>query len=227
VTIGERIAELRDRIASACSRAGRDPGDIRLVAVAKRHPSPSIRDALAAGVSDIGESYAQELTQKTEELGDVTVRWHFIGRLQRNKVKLVVGVADLIHAVDSVRLLEAIDKRASELGVCQDVLMAVSLAGEEQKTGVVAGALPELLSVARTATSVRVLGLMTMPPLHSEPEDNRRVFAGLRELRDRVARPECPLSVLSMGMTGDFEAAIEEGATHVRVGTAIFGPRPA
>lgn len=216
-TIAENWKEVRERVDAACRAAGRDPCEVTIVAVSKTHPAAAVREAAAAGATDFGENYAQELAAKRPECPGV--RWHFIGRLQRNKAKLVAGQVALVHAVDSVELAAELGKRA---GGVQPVLLAVNVAGEDTKGGVTEASAPELARAVATTAGVRLDGLMTMPP---PDEDPRRHFDALRALRDRIARELGPLPVLSMGMSGDFEAAIACGATHVRIGTAIFGTR--
>jgi pyridoxal phosphate enzyme (YggS family) len=217
MTIADNWREVRERVAAACRAAGRDPAEVTIVAVSKTHPASAIREAAAAGASDFGENYVQELAAKRPECNDV--RWHFIGRLQRNKAKLVAGQVALVHAVDSAELAVELGKRAATV---QDVLLAVNVAGELTKGGVAEAAAPALARAMAATPNVRLAGLMTMPP---PDEDPRRYFDALRELRDRLAGELGPLPVLSMGMSGDFEAAIACGATHVRIGTAIFGVR--
>jgi pyridoxal phosphate enzyme (YggS family) len=217
MTIADNWKEVRERVAAACRAAGRDPAEVTIVAVSKTHPAAAVREAAAAGATDFGENYAQELAAKRPECPDV--RWHFIGRLQRNKAKLVAGHVALVHAVDSVELAVELGKRA---GAVQPVLLAVNVAGEDSKGGVTAAAAPELARAIAKTANIRLDGLMTMPP---PDEDPRPHFDALRGLRDRLAGELGPLPVLSMGMSGDFEAAIACGATHVRIGTAIFGVR--
>jgi PLP dependent protein len=224
-TVGDRWRAVRDTVAAACARAGRDPGGVTIVAVSKRHPASAIEQAIAAGVTDVGENYAQELVDKAAQVRS-PVRWHFIGRLQRNKVRLVLGRAVLIHAVDSVRLAEEIERRAADAGLVQPVLVEVNVAGEDTKGGVAPANAAMLVSGLAGLTHVRCDGLMTMPPPAPDPEASRPYFAALRALRDELATPERPLPVLSMGMSADYAAAVVEGATHLRVGTAIFGERP-
>jgi len=234
--ISERIREVRDRIAAASARAGRDPREVRVLAISKRHPAAVVTAAYAAGIRDVGENFAQEMVAKLAELGAAPecpggrespdMRWHFVGRLQRNKAKLVVGRAALIHAVDKVELAREIDKRARGAGVVQPVLIAVNAAGEDSKSGVSPDDAEQLLAAMEPLSSVVCEGFMTMPPLVDAAEENRAHFAALRRLRDRLASDSRPLGTLSMGTTGDYEVAVEEGATLVRVGTAIFGPRP-
>lgn len=223
--VAARLAAVRARVDAAAARAGRDPSAVAVVAVSKRHPAAAIDEAARAGQRLFGENYAQELADKR---GQVTapVDWHFIGHLQRNKAKLVVGQVALIHGVDSARLLEAISARAEAQGIAQPVLLEVNVGGEAQKSGISPAEAPALCARARELPGVELAGLMTMPPLADELERSRTPFAALRELRDRLASGDQPLPQLSMGTTGDFEVAVEEGATLVRVGTAIFGPRP-
>ena len=230
ISIGARLADLQARIAAAAARAGRRGGEVTLVAVAKRHGPELVAAACRAGVTDVGENYAQELVGKMDALaGDpacAALAWHFIGRLQRNKARLVVGRAALIHAVDSIELAREIARRAADQGRVQPVLVAVGIAGEAQKTGVAPADAGRLLDDIAGLPAIEPRGLMTMPPWPERPEDSRRYFRELREIRDRLATPERPLPHLSMGTTGDLEVAVEEGATLVRVGTALFGPRP-
>lgn len=227
-SIAERWREVRTRVDVACERAGRPPGDVTIVAVSKTHPAEAVREAAAAGATDFGENYAQELAAKRAELaGDIErglpIRWHYIGRLQRNKAKLVAGHVTLVHAVDSVELATELGRRA---GATQPVLLAVNAAGEETKGGVTAEQAVALARAIAVVPNVRLDGLMTMPPPADDPEASRPYFEALRALRDRLeGELGQPLPVLSMGMSGDFEVAIACGATHVRIGTAIFGAR--
>lgn len=223
-SIGERLSEVRRRIEDAAERSSRDPSTVTLVAVTKTFPAHVLEGALDAGVVDLGENRAQELKEKSAVLG-TRPRWHFIGHLQTNKVRNVVGVSTMIHSVDRPALAEAIARRAEVLGEMQDVLIEVNVAGERSKEGVEpAGAIPLALETARFE-SIRVRGLMTVPPYPESPEESRPYYADLAEL-GAALRAELPEAVeLSMGMTRDFEVAIEEGATIVRVGEAIFGPR--
>jgi len=216
--VAARWRDVRARVDAACARAGRAPGEVTVVAVSKTQPASAVRDAAAAGATDFGENYAQELVAKAADCPP-ELRWHFIGRLQRNKAKLVAGRVALIHAVDGLELAVELGKRADRV---QPMLMAVNLAGEATKGGVGADAAPALAAQLARIAGVRLDGLMTMPP----PDvDSTPHFVALRELRDRLAGEIGPLPVLSMGMSGDFEVAIACGATHVRIGTAIFGPR--
>ncbi len=221
-TIAERYRAVRARVDRACERAGRNPADVTLVAVSKTHPAAAIREAAAAGATDFGENYAQELVAKRPDCPD-GIRWHFIGRLQSNKAKLVAGQVALVHAVDSESLARELGKRAAAV---QPVLLSINIAGEDTKGGVTPAAAEALARAVVAVGNVRLDGLMTMPPPADDPEASRPHFVALRELRDRQAGAlGQPLPVLSMGMSDDFEVAIECGATHVRVGTAIFGAR--
>lgn len=229
MSVAAGLAAVRDTIAAAAARADRDPAEVTLIAVSKRHPVSAIVAAAAAGQRVFGENFVQELVAKRADLeaAGVDVEMHHIGHLQRNKVKQVLGAAALIHAVDSPRLLREIDKRARAAGLVQPVLVEVNIAGEDSKGGVAPGDVDALVAQAGELAGVRVDGLMAMPPLVTDPEDNRRHFAAVRELRDRLAVADRLLPHLSMGTTADYAVAVEEGATLVRVGTAIFGPRPA
>lgn len=229
MTIAERWRGVQARVAEACERAGRATSEVTIIAVSKTHPADAVRDAAAAGAVDFGENYAQELASKAAELAGLhaagePVRWHFIGRLQRNKAKLVAGKVALVHAVDSAELAEELAKRAG--GVVQPILLAVNLAGEETKGGVTGEAAPALARAIAGVAGTSLDGLMTMPPPFDDPAAGRPYFEGLRALRDRLADElGRPLPILSMGMSHDFEVAIACGATHVRIGTAIFGVR--
>jgi PLP dependent protein len=226
--IARRLESVRARVEEAARRAGRDPFDVEIVCVTKKHPPEVIEAARAAGLEHVGENYVQELVGKREALAAPdAVAWHFVGRLQRNKAKFLAGWVALIHAVDSEPLARAISARAEAAGRVQPVLAAVNLGGEEQKSGAAPGALGELLAAIDALPGVRCDGLMTMPPLAAEPEASRSYFRALRELRDRHQTPSRPLAQLSMGTSGDFEVAVEEGATWIRLGTELLGPRPA
>jgi len=224
--IARNLAQVRARIAAAAGAAGRAPDSVRLLAVSKKMPADDVRAAIAAGQRAFGENYAQELRDKSALLaGDSTLatppEWHFIGPLQSNKVKVVAGRVALVHSVDSPALLDAIEAR----GAPQACLIQVNVAGEASKKGVAPADLPALLDRFAALKFVRCDGLMLIPPRG----DARPHFAALRALRDREAsraRPNVELRELSMGMTDDLEVAVAEGATIVRVGTAIFGPRP-
>ena len=200
---------------------------MRLVAVAKTRGIGEIREAIAAGAVDLGENYVQELVGKLQALGDEAVRWHMIGHLQRNKVRQLPASCAMVHAVDSERLAEEISRRAEALGLTRQVLIEVNIAGEDTKWGVACGGVPELAQRVAGLPGVALKGLMAMTPYGAAEEVARRHFAQARELAEHVGRdlPSGTMSELSMGMTQDFEIAVEEGATMVRVGTAIFGSR--
>jgi hypothetical protein len=220
--IQSRLTLVRNQITEAAARAGRDPHDVRLVAVSKTMPADLVAAAVDAGVAILGENYIQEALDKIERVGTDRASWHFIGRLQSNKAKYAVRLFDLIHSVDSLKLAKEIDKRAAKIERRQPVLVQVNVSGEETKGGVETTEAEDLIGAVRELEALEVRGLMTMPPFFDQPQRARPYFRALAELKRRV----CPdLPELSMGMSGDFEVAIEEGATLVRVGTAIFGPR--
>ena len=223
--LSEALAQARQRVDAAAVRSGRDPTDVDIVVVTKRHPVSVVAQVVQAGARCVGENFVQELMAKQSAMQGEAIDWHFIGRLQRNKTAGVVGRVTLIHTVDSIRLIDAIAKRAQAISVVQPVLLAVNVAGELHKSGCSVPEAPTLLAHAQASVGVRVDGLMTMPPLASQPEANRVHFAALCRLRDELATPACPLPVLSMGTSSDFEVAVEEGATLVRLGTVLLGPR--
>ncbi len=210
------LATVRARIAEACARARRDPASVRLIAVSKTKPLELLRQALSAGQTVFGENSAQELKEKADALG-AGVEWHFIGALQTNKARVVVGRAALIHTCDRLALAQELSKRAKNAGLTQRVLLEVNVGREPQKAGVLPEDAPALLDQVRALPSLQCDGLMCIPPAEGDPRPH---FRALRELAEQLR-----LAELSMGMSADYEAAIEEGATLVRVGTAIFGPR--
>jgi pyridoxal phosphate enzyme (YggS family) len=211
-------------IESACERAGRSSSEVTLVAVAKTFPADRVAAAIDAGATDIGENRAQELKEKAAVLGD-RARWHFIGPLQTNKVRQVVGIASLIHSVDRFGLGEAIARRARSLDLVQDVLIEVNIAGEASKAGIEPPHAVAMATELDALEGLRVVGLMAIPPQAGIPEEARPYFKELAALRNTVRDHVGGATHLSMGMSGDFEVAVEEGATLVRVGRAIFGPR--
>jgi len=236
--IAERLGNVRLQLAEAAARAGRADGSVRLVAVSKKMSADDVRGALRAGQRDFGENYAQELRDKRAALaddaefaGERAPRWHYIGPLQRNKVKLLAGQVALIHSVADPEIVDEIERRAGDpapSGASQACLIQVNLTGEPRKSGLAPAALPALLDRFAGARHCHCDGLMLIPPLETDVDQTRRHFAALRALAEREARVERPrvkLTELSMGMSGDFVAAIEEGATLVRVGSAIFGER--
>jgi len=223
--IAQNLQEVRAAIAAACHKAGRDPGSVRLVAVSKTVDLERIRAAMDAGQDLFGENYLQEASDKITALGR-RVGWHLVGSLQSNKARGAAELFDLIHTVDRGKLAGALDAAAARLGQVQDVLIQVNQGGEATKSGVAPEAAPALLQEVARLPHLRVLGLMTMPPWFPDPEAARPYFRALRELRDHLrGLTGLPLTELSMGMSGDFAVAVEEGATLVRVGTAIFGQR--
>jgi pyridoxal phosphate enzyme (YggS family) len=227
MSIADNLKTIQDRIAAAAKRAGRDPASIRLVTVTKTVSIERIREALSSGATILGENRVQEAKEKIEQLGQIA-SWHLIGHLQTNKAKYAVKLFDLIHSVDSLELAAEIDKQAAKIGKVQDVLIEVSIAGEAAKAGVGIDDAVSLVRQAAMLRSIRIKGLMTMPPYSDIPEDSRSYFKKLKELSaiiDRENIPGISMAELSMGMSGDFEVAIEEGATMVRVGTAVFGER--
>ncbi len=224
--IASRASGVRDRVARAAHRAGRDPSEVRLIAVTKTHPVATVRAALAAGLTDLGENRVDELRDKSEA---VAARWHLVGQLQRNKVRDVVGRVALVHSVDRPALVDALSRRAAQLGVVQDVLLQVNVGEDPAKGGCRLADVPVLVSYAAAAPGLRVVGLMTVPPLPgpgtTSDEAARPHFRSLREARDRFRAEHPALEELSMGMSDDLEAAVEEGATMVRIGSALFGSR--
>jgi pyridoxal phosphate enzyme (YggS family) len=226
--ISENIDTIRQRISHACHVAGRDPADVTLVAVAKTFPATAVREAIIAGAVDIGENYVQELLGKRQELSDAPARWHFIGHLQSNKVKSVAEWIHLIHAVDSATLMKEIDRRAAQAGRKIECLVEVNTTGERSKFGVQPEETRTLVRTMAAYTNVIIAGLMTIGPFLPDPEGSRPMFRRLRELKEEIAamgQANVTMRHLSMGMTGDFEVAIDEGATLIRIGTAIFGTR--
>ena len=219
MSIAQNLTQVRERIEAACDRAGRAPGDVTLVGVSKGFPVEAIEEACAAGLGDLGENRVQEAAAKIEALAarNVAPRWHLIGHLQTNKAKTAADLFAIIHGIDSVRLARALSRRASER---LPILLEVNVGQEARKFGFDPKEVASALSAIAALPNLDVRGLMTVAPQAVDPETVRPVFRCLRELRDAVGLRE-----LSMGMTGDFEVAIEEGATMVRVGRAIFGPR--
>ena len=252
--LGNRLSSVRARIVTACESVDRDPAEVTLVAVAKGHSAAAVRWAYEAGCRDFGESYIQEAVDRIPWLPD-DIRWHMVGHLQRNKAAEAVHLFDVLHAVDSVRLLMALEDKlptdesdqpeaVGESGapvasnrVAEDlatflsspglpVLLQVNVSGEADKYGIAPNEAGKLVETAGRAAGIRPVGLMTLPPYSPDPEASRPVFKALRRLRDQLQNDTgIPLPHLSMGMSGDFAVAVEEGATLVRVGTAIFGPR--
>lgn len=228
--LSQNVKAVQEKIAAAAIAAGRDPGEISLCAATKVQTDDTIRSAIAAGIRLCGENRVQELTAHLEAGAYAGVEVHFIGHLQTNKVKQVVGRVSLIHSVDSEKLLRAIDSQADKLGVVQDILLEVNIAGEESKGGISPENLPALAESALNCPHVRLRGLMAIPPVSTLPGANRRYFSRMRNLfvdiTEKMSDNQGVMDCLSMGMSADYQDAITEGATLVRVGTAIFGPRP-
>ena len=230
MTLEEKIAQVKENIARAAREAGRDPAEITLVAATKVQTSDTIRQAIAGGVTICGENRVQEMTAHLDDDAYAGAALHFIGHLQTNKVKQVVGRVDLIESVGSEHLLDAIEAQAAKLDLVQDILLEVNIGGEESKSGVSPEELPALAEKAVSCPHVRLRGLMAIPPVQAQPGENRPFFAKMYQLyvdiRTKLAHNEADINCLSMGMSGDYEDAVREGATLVRVGTALFGPRP-
>lgn len=225
--IARNLAEIRSQIAEVCRQCGRKTEDVRLVAVSKKKPASDIEAAIDAGQTLFGESYAQECLAKIEEVSK-PAEWHFIGGLQSNKVKYLCGKVDMIHSVDRLSLAKEINRQWGKINSCVDILIQVNLGEEESKSGTTADNLMKLVQAIAGFQHIRIKGLMTLPPWAEDPEDVRPYFRQLRELAQQITEKQLPdviMQELSMGMSHDFAVAIEEGATMVRVGTAIFGAR--
>ncbi|MEE9935009.1 MAG: YggS family pyridoxal phosphate-dependent enzyme [Deltaproteobacteria bacterium] len=225
--IADNIRTIRNRMAAAAARAGRDPAGIRLMAVSKTVEPERIRQAIDAGIGLLGENYVQEAREKIPAVGQA-VQWHMIGHLQTNKVKYVVTLFDWIHSVDRLELAQELSRRAGQHGRVLNVLIEINVSGEASKNGARPADVLELARQVAALPNLSVRGLMTMPPYSDDPENSRPYFVALRRLRDELAAAALPgvaMAELSMGMTDDFEVAIEEGATIIRVGRAIFGER--
>lgn len=230
MSIAENVAKVKANIAAAAREAGRDPGEITLVAATKVQTAETVREAIAAGVAVCGENRVQEMAEKLSRYAYDGARLHFIGHLQTNKVRQVVGRVDMIESVGSEHLLDAVEIQAAKLDIVQDILLEVNIGGEASKSGVSQAALLPLARKAAALPHIRLRGLMAIPPAAGEPGENRHFFAEMRHLfvdirtalDDNVSDIDC----LSMGMSGDYEDAVREGATLVRVGTALFGTRP-
>ncbi len=227
MSIAENLKTIQERIASAAKRAGRDPSSVRLIVVTKTVAPERIKEAAEAGAGILGENRVQEAREKIEQLGGIA-SWHLIGHLQSNKAKYAVKLFDMIHSVDTVELAREIDRQAAKIGKVQDVLIEVSIAGEETKAGIAIEGVSALVREAARLQHVSIKGLMAIPPFLDDPEEVRPYFRALRETAKSIEAEQIPgvsMRELSMGMSGDFETAVEEGATMVRVGTAIFGER--
>ena len=225
--IQENLRLVQSKIEAACRRSGRDPKEVTLIAVSKTKPISMIQEAIEAGKKEFGENKAQEMKEKEETL-QKDLKWHFIGHLQTNKVKYVVGRAALIHSVDSLHLAEAIEKESAKQNLVSDILLEVNVAQEASKFGLKPEEVEPLIREIARFPHIHVCGLMTIAPYVENPEENRGIFCKLKKLSVDITTKNIDnidMSVLSMGMTGDYEVAVEEGATHVRVGTGIFGER--
>lgn len=228
-SIAQHLTAVQDTIRATARNCGRDPEEIRLVGVSKKKSAEQIRQAIAAGLQDLGENYIQEAVEKIDTVGREEARWHFIGHLQSNKARFAVQYFDYIHTVDTVKLAKEIDKQAQKIGKQQKILLQVNIAEEQTKSGAARDAVIRLAKDVMAFDSLDLAGLMCMPPYFDDPEDARIYFRQLARTReDLLAAGLAPGAMrhLSMGMSHDFTVAIEEGATLVRVGTAIFGTRP-
>jgi hypothetical protein len=226
--ISENFIQVKRRIVDAAKRVGRDPTSVRLLAVTKEQSDVTVAKGVKAGMILLGENKVQEASDKIEILGRNGLEWHFIGRLQKNKVKFIFNLFDLIHSVDSLPLAKAIHKKAQKAGCCMPILLQINISGEKSKLGIDPLDLPKEIQKFSKLEGVKISGLMTIPPYAQNPENSRPYYARLRELRDACSElgiPGMELGELSMGMSNDYEVAIEEGATLVRVGTGLFGPR--
>ncbi len=225
--IAENLAEVRERISRAIQKSGRKPDSVRLITVSKQMSVDRIEEARTSGAVVFGENKIQEAIPKIEQMGTEGISWHFIGHLQKNKVKFLDERFDLIHSVDSLELAEKIAKHCQSENRVQRILLQVNVSGETAKFGMEPSELEKQMAGFSQLQGIQVEGLMTIPPFDSDPENSRRHFSRLRELRELCEKQNgLSLNELSMGMSHDFEVAVEEGATLVRVGTAIFGPRP-
>ena len=231
MNIRETIAQIEEKIAAAARESGREAAEITLEAATKVQTSETIREAIAAGITVCGENRVQELTAHLDDYAYDGAKVHFIGHLQTNKVKMVVGRVDMIESVGSSHLLAAIEQQAAKLGIVQDILLEVNIGEEEQKSGVLPADALALAQEAASYSYIRLRGLMTVPPISTDSEQNRHYFAQMRhilvDIRTAMGDNVPDIDCLSMGMSGDYEDAVREGATLVRVGTALFGPRPA
>ncbi|MDL1980020.1 MAG: YggS family pyridoxal phosphate-dependent enzyme [Deltaproteobacteria bacterium] len=224
----KRLSNVNERIKKAAIDCGRDPDTIHLVAVSKTKPEDAVREAIKAGADILGENYIQEARDKINALSSYPVLWHFIGHLQSNKAKYAVKLFDMIHTVDSLKLAHELNKQAKKINKIQKILIQVNISMESTKSGVYEDDAQKLIKEISLFENLSIKGLMTMPPFFNNPEKVRPYFSALRNLRDKIrneAIKNINMQELSMGMTGDFEVAIKEGATFVRIGTAIFGER--
>jgi len=227
MSLSANLKKIRSQIYAAALSAGREPAAVRLIAVSKTKPASMVDEAAAAGQLLFGENYVQEFTVKAMEVG-YPVEWHFIGHLQSNKVKFIAGLVAMIHSVDRLSLAEEIDRQWQRIGKVCDILIQVNVSGEATKNGTTSAEAEALVRQVALLPNVRICGLMTMPPFFDDPEEARPYFHELKLLAEEIeslAIPSASMQELSMGMSGDFEVAIEEGATLVRIGSALFGSR--
>lgn len=227
MNIGKRLKNIKDRINKSAIRYGRDAKNVRLVAVSKTVPAGLMKEAIEAGVDIFGENYVQETRAKFNELAAYPISWHFIGHLQTNKAKYAVRLFDLIHSVDSLKLARELDKQAKKVNKIQEILIQINIGNEPSKSGIDIENTSNLIKDVSCLQHLSVKGLMIMPPYFTDPEKVRPYFSALRDLRNRIHQTVSGVDLheLSMGLSNDFETAIEEGATLVRIGTAIFGER--
>ena len=228
MTIAENVAIVRKNIAAAALRAGRDPSEVLLVAATKTNDADRVREAIAAGVDACGENRVQEMLEKAALGAYEGAPLHFIGHLQRNKVKNVVGLVSLIHSIDSIELLRQVDRAAAAKGLVQDVLLEINIGAETSKSGFAPEALSDALGTAAPLKNIRIRGLMAIPPICASGEENRQYFVRMKQLFvDNCEKKydNVRMDFMSMGMSGDYETAVECGAHIVRIGTAVFGPR--
>lgn len=226
-SIQSAIKDVTERISTACKRAGRNPEEVTLIAVSKTMPVEAIREAMESGMIEFGENRPQELRDKQVEITE-PLHWHMIGSLQTNKLKYVIGKTVLIHSVDSVHLAQAIQEMSEKKGLVTDILLEINIAGEESKHGISPEELESTVRALAAFSNIRIRGLMTVAPYTENAEENRIYFRQMKQLMVDINSKNIDnvnMDILSMGMTGDYEIAIEEGATHVRVGTGIFGHR--
>lgn len=225
--IKENLLKIQERIQNACQHASRNPDEVTLIAVSKTKPNEMIKEAISCGQMVFGENYVQELAQKIEDFPN-DIHWHMIGHLQRNKVKYIIGKVDCIHSVDSIRLAKQIQEEAQKKDICQDILLEINVGMEESKWGFTLENVKEALEEISQFPNLKMKGFMTSAPYVANPEENRLLFRSLKQCFEETKQTpysNVSMEILSMGMTNDFEVAIEEGATMVRIGTAIFGER--
>jgi len=227
--IAENLKQVQQRILKAAKRVGRDPAGVKLLAVTKEQSVLTVTEGIESGMHFLGENKVQEARGKIETLGRNSLEWHFIGRLQKNKVKFIFDLFDMIHSVDNLALAEVIHEKAKSHGSCMPVLLQVNVSGETSKLGMKPTDVPKNVEMLSQLEGIKVKGLMTIAPYDSNPQNSREHYAHLRVLRDTCSKlglPGMDLGELSMGMSNDYEVAVEEGATLVRIGTGLFGPRP-